>query len=654
MVKKSLLILCIGIGLVWAGGVKPQVPTEYLKPVLGDKIEAPKVADTDIFPARRASSLLTTWSPGERAGYTSYEYQANGPMGNRCMADPSNGYVHHVWMWSPPEGYTDRDIHYNVWYDGAFQLGEGVTASGPIRAGYGTVGVLPDGRAVVAFHRASGELDIRSAIAIDDAPGAGTFSTVKDIDTETIPAENDSNPIWPYIAISPNGTIHVIAQPTQADSGEPGYHDEWHHKLFYARSTDLGETFEPWTPIVDWLSPLTYDIAVSRGTQKVGVVYETAPEGEKEDLIFVDINLIESEDGGATWGNPKRITEYKSIWPDTSPHAMGFFRNSCIVYDNKDQPHVAFLEFVVSERSETTFAWYPYLMDRILHWSPNTGFSVVSGTGSFEEDTMMFWGRAHPDETGTLVEWTMPIGVARPELVAGNGDTLYCVFTGVHNINDYSFWGFMNGDLYVTMSPDGGKTWGTFDSLGRGEFVPNAWHNITNSPSPQAMEGECQDDRYASACPYLYDNVIHIQYIEDKDAAPYVIYIDYTTMTNNPVLYLKVPVGEITANRHSIIGIAQSPIKHPKHLTLSETPNPFGYRTTISYSLPDKTYVNLRVYDATGRVVDDIVNTEKDAGVYTVTWNGRDDEGRNLPNGIYFCRIEASGKSLTRKLVLVR
>ena len=84
-------------------------------------------------------------------------------------------------------------------------------------------------------------------------------------------------------------------------------------------------------------------------------------------------------------------------------------------------------------------------------------------------------------------------------------------------------------------------------------------------------------------------------------------------------------------------------------------PNPFNPSTTITYQLPEAGYVNLQIYDLTGKVVNTLVGEFRPAGYHQVVWNGRDNKGTSLATGVYFYRIVA-GKAYTetRKMVLIK
>ncbi len=69
-------------------------------------------------------------------------------------------------------------------------------------------------------------------------------------------------------------------------------------------------------------------------------------------------------------------------------------------------------------------------------------------------------------------------------------------------------------------------------------------------------------------------------------------------------------------------------------------PNPFNPTTTIQYAIPKAEHVTLKVYDELGKEVRTLVNENKEAGQYRVSFNGSD-----LASGIYYYRISAGGSA---------
>lgn len=83
-------------------------------------------------------------------------------------------------------------------------------------------------------------------------------------------------------------------------------------------------------------------------------------------------------------------------------------------------------------------------------------------------------------------------------------------------------------------------------------------------------------------------------------------------------------------------------------------PNPFNPVTTISFGLSESAFVSLRIYDAAGRTVRELVDGSREAGVYSETWDGKDGGGREAASGIYFYKLVAGSHAETRKMVLLR
>jgi photosystem II stability/assembly factor-like uncharacterized protein len=78
-------------------------------------------------------------------------------------------------------------------------------------------------------------------------------------------------------------------------------------------------------------------------------------------------------------------------------------------------------------------------------------------------------------------------------------------------------------------------------------------------------------------------------------------------------------------------------------------PNPFNPSTNISFTILSKSFVSLKVFDALGREVSVIISEELSAGSYLRSWNAQ-----GMASGIYFCRLQASSFTETKKLVLLR
>ncbi|HUF88883.1 MAG TPA: T9SS type A sorting domain-containing protein [Gemmatimonadota bacterium] len=89
------------------------------------------------------------------------------------------------------------------------------------------------------------------------------------------------------------------------------------------------------------------------------------------------------------------------------------------------------------------------------------------------------------------------------------------------------------------------------------------------------------------------------------------------------------------------------------NVVLQNYPNPFTDETTIEYSIVAGGDVSLQVFDAMGQVVTRLAAGHREPATYTVAWNGRSLNGREVPSGVYVIRLTTSqGTSVVRALKL--
>jgi hypothetical protein len=78
-------------------------------------------------------------------------------------------------------------------------------------------------------------------------------------------------------------------------------------------------------------------------------------------------------------------------------------------------------------------------------------------------------------------------------------------------------------------------------------------------------------------------------------------------------------------------------------------PNPFNPTTTIKYQIPELSFVTLKVYDVLGKEIETLVNSEKPAGNFEITWNAE-----SVPSGVYFYTLQAGNFIETKKMILMK
>jgi hypothetical protein len=108
--------------------------------------------------------------------------------------------------------------------------------------------------------------------------------------------------------------------------------------------------------------------------------------------------------------------------------------------------------------------------------------------------------------------------------------------------------------------------------------------------------------------------------------------------------------GLTVFRRGGVILSTESCIKSPSSYFLKQNyPNPFNPVTTISYSLPKESYVEMSVFDILGRKITTLVNIKQNAGEYNVQF-----DGSSLSSGMYIYSILAGQYKASRKLVLLK
>jgi hypothetical protein len=101
--------------------------------------------------------------------------------------------------------------------------------------------------------------------------------------------------------------------------------------------------------------------------------------------------------------------------------------------------------------------------------------------------------------------------------------------------------------------------------------------------------------------------------------------------------------------------VGNDPASHGETLTLSVRPNPFTRSASIRLTLPERSPVGLRIVDVAGRTVRTLLDdSEQTAGNHGYEWDGRDDNGRAVASGIYFCHMETKSDRRIQRLSIVK
>jgi hypothetical protein len=87
---------------------------------------------------------------------------------------------------------------------------------------------------------------------------------------------------------------------------------------------------------------------------------------------------------------------------------------------------------------------------------------------------------------------------------------------------------------------------------------------------------------------------------------------------------------------------------------LPSFPNPANQQATIKYQIPQSGMVNLKVYNIQGQLVKTLVDGVKQAGVHNVAWDCKNNEGKQVSNGIYLYRLNTKENTETKKITILK
>lgn len=83
-------------------------------------------------------------------------------------------------------------------------------------------------------------------------------------------------------------------------------------------------------------------------------------------------------------------------------------------------------------------------------------------------------------------------------------------------------------------------------------------------------------------------------------------------------------------------------------------PNPFTNETVISYQIAHGGHVNLKIYNSAGQLVKTLVTGRQSPGTYSVSWSGKDNQGKDVSSGVYFVQLSIDAHSTVKKITLLR
>ena len=106
-------------------------------------------------------------------------------------------------------------------------------------------------------------------------------------------------------------------------------------------------------------------------------------------------------------------------------------------------------------------------------------------------------------------------------------------------------------------------------------------------------------------------------------------------------------------NTNPVVSVEEN--EPPKGFQLAQNyPNPFNPSTKIRFVLPQASHVKLTIFDALGRTVRTMIESQMSAGEHEISWNGRDAFNRQVASGVYIYEARSGNNIQRRKMILAR
>ena len=177
-------------------------------------------------------------------------------------------------------------------------------------------------------------------------------------------------------------------------------------------------------------------------------------------------------------------------------------------------------------------------------------------------------------------------------------------------------------------------------------LLPAGW-SLWNVPPALYAEYQCYGPGSSTS-----GRISASRQLTDEEAQEYTIANIFSRNSFPDYAYDWIPetLDDITSvNTH------QKPDRIPEKLSLEQNyPNPFNPETIISYSLPKRIHVRLRIFNTLGQEVRTLVDIVQSAGIKQVRWDGRDQAGNRLASGVYLYQIQTASFSATRKMIMLK
>jgi len=174
-------------------------------------------------------------------------------------------------------------------------------------------------------------------------------------------------------------------------------------------------------------------------------------------------------------------------------------------------------------------------------------------------------------------------------------------------------------------------------------------------------EGLVDNQQFFGAADQVLEGAIPLNYLNFTDSI-YISLAEYST-EDNGALIDQLPQGNydenidfeeyFSFNLDNNVSSDYNIDISSNNISLNAFPNPFNPETTISYSIPEDSNVELSIYNIKGQKVRTLVKDSIEIGNHSIIWKGINDSGNPVSSGVYFYKLSVNGKTKAVKKCLM-
>lgn len=561
-------------------------------------------------------------------GKTRFDLQTAGSINRRIYT--SGDEVSAIFHFGNDDmnGFPERGAGYNHFDGNAWSTIPTTSVEGLLRGGYPSFTVLKDGTEVIVSHSQRADGSGWDVFTYRKAPGTDTW------DRSIVPAtESAAGMVW--AKITSGGTdgqsLHMIAVTLSERFGGADYRGIDQHLLYY-RSQDAGKSWD----ITDMVLPETDStLYFTHGSEEylIDAQEETVAIG-----LFTswgDAAVFKSEDNGDSWERTVVIDfpldGYDQMGysaddiPDDpdAPDSLSMLTtdgSASLVIDDNGIVHTTFGEMYVNGDAAGDLFYFPG-MDGLGYWNESMGpnnHETIAFVQDFDGDSIITF------EQNNLALYFMSL-TSMPSIGVDNDGNIYITYSAYHELNiDAEEQHYRQ--TYLLESKDVGTTWSApYPTVNEETISPDFADFI---------------DFIEAVYPCLPRRIgDKVQMIYQQDFEPGLSQSgDMDDPGDNQINYVVIDKANIGLTSTKEIDLPETMIRI--------SPNPTSDVLNIDYVLNQTSDIRVSFFDLLGQKVLDYSFGKKTAGNHRETLNP---EG--LKTGVYFVRIQADKKAVTRKVI---